>query len=233
MRILVVEDEPSLRSYLVPLLTREGFTAYAVGTGAEALAEIHERPPDLVLLDVHLPDVSGLEICRRVRERRVYLPVVMLTALDDDAAELRGFAARADDYVSKGVPPEVLVARIRAVLRLRAAAAGGDVVQLGAVTVDLRLRLARRGAVVLSISPRDFDLLAFLVTHPDRVFGRTQLLAEVWGPDFAGDPHNVEVSISRLRQAVEANPNRPVYLHNRRGFGYFLVLDPHASPVFS
>ena len=226
MRILVVEDEPALRSYLVPLLEREGFAADAVASGAQALAQVLERPPDLLLLDVNLPDLSGIEVCRRVRELPGYVPVVMLTGLDGPGDELRGFAARADDYVTKPVRPDVLLARIRAVLRLAAVAAAGDKVALGSVTVDLRARQARRGGAPLALGPKEFDLLAFLLTHPGQVFGKTQLLSQVWGPDFDGDPHTVESRMSRLRLAVEDNPNRPVHLHNRRGVGYYLTVEP-------
>ncbi len=225
MRILVVEDEPALRSYLVPLLEREGFQAAAVATGAEALQEVRSRPPDLLLLDVNLPDISGLEVCRQVRALPQYLPVVMLTGLDSAADELRGFAAKADDYVAKPVRPETLLARLRAVLRLAAVAAAGDVVRLGGVEVDLRVREVRRDGKPVPLGTKEFDLLAFLLAHPGRVFGKTQLLAQVWGPDFDGDPHTVESRMSNLRLAVERNPNTPRHLHNRRGVGYFLTLE--------
>jgi DNA-binding response OmpR family regulator len=226
VRVLVVEDEAPLRSYLVPLLERAGYNADAVATGAEGLASIAARRPDLVLLDVGLPDLSGYDVCREIRRRGDYLPVVMLTGLDDRSDELRGFAVSADDYIVKPVVPDNLLARLRAVLRLAGLAASGHVVELGDVQVDLRAREVRRAGRPLPVAPKEFDLLAFLLEHPGQVFGKTQLLAHVWGPDYNGDTHTVESRMSRLRLAVEANPNRPVHLHSRRGVGYFLSLEP-------
>ena len=224
MRVLVVEDEPALRSYLVPLLERAGYQAEAVDSGAEAVSRVLDRRPDLVLLDVGLPDISGLEVCREIRKLPGYLPVIMLTGLDAREDELRGFEVKADDYITKPVVPETLLARIRAVLRLASAMGEGQQVSLGAVQIDLRAREARRDGVALQLAPKEFDLLAFLLEHPGQVFGKTQLLAQVWGPDFDGDPHTVESRMSKLRLAIEDNPNKPQHLHNRRGVGYYLTL---------
>ena len=229
MRILVVEDEPALLSYLVPLLERHGYEVESATTGADALQRVDERPPDLVLLDVGLPDVSGLDVCAEIRRRPGYLPVVMLTGLDSREDELRAFAVKADDYVTKPVDAETLLARLRAVLRLAAVARDGHVLSLGDVEIDLRLREARRDGRPLGLAPKEFDLLAFLLEHPNQVFGKTQLLAQVWGADHRADPHTVESRMSRLRIAVEANPNRPRHLHSRRGVGYYLTLEPRES----
>lgn len=226
MRILIVEDEPGLRSYLEPLLVRAGYDADSVGTGGDALLSIRTRRPDLVLLDIGLPDLSGLEVCHEIRRLPHYLPVILLTAKDAPDDELRGFAARCDDYLSKPVQPDALLARIRAVLRLAGLAADGHRHTLGAVTIDLRAREAHRDGTPLGLAPKEFDLLAFLLEHPGQVFGKTQLLAQVWGPDFDGDPHTVESRMSKLRIAVEDNPNTPRYLHSRRGVGYYLTVEP-------
>lgn len=226
MRVLVVEDEPALRSYLVPLLQRDGYEADAVGSGAEALASITARRPDIVLLDVGLPDLSGYDVCREIRRRSDYLPVVMLTGLDDRSDELRGFAVSADDYIVKPVVPETLLARLKAVLRLAGMASAGHVAAFGDVEVDLRAREVRRSGEPIPLAPKEYDLLVFLLEHPGQVFGKTQLLAHVWGADYDGDTHTVESRMSRLRLAIEANPNRPRHLHSRRGVGYFLSLEP-------
>jgi DNA-binding response OmpR family regulator len=225
VHVLVVEDEPPLLSYLVPLLQREGFEVTAARTGAAALAICADRTPGLVLLDVGLPDLSGLEVCRELRRRPGYVPVVMLTGLDSPADELAGFAVRADDYIAKPVQPELLLARIRAVLRLAAGGQQAAHIQVGDVTVDLQLREARRDGRPLELGVREFDLLAWLAERPGQVFGKTQLLAAVWGPDFEGDPHTVESRMSRVRIAVEDNPNSPRHVHTRRGVGYFLTLE--------
>jgi DNA-binding response OmpR family regulator len=226
MRVLVVEDEPSVVSYLLPLLQREGFEVASALSGTTALAMAADDPPDLVLLDVGLPDLSGVEVCRELRRRPGYLPVVMLTGLDSPADELAGFAVHADDYVTKPVQPELLLARIRAVLRLAAGGQQSASLQVGDVTVDLRTREARRNGRRLDLGVREFDLLAYLAERPGQVFGKTQLLAAVWGPDFDGDTHTVEARMSRLRIVVESNPNRPQHVHTRRGVGYYLTLEP-------
>lgn len=226
MRVLVVEDEPSLVSYLVPLLRREGFEVAAALSGASALQMIAAQPPDLVLLDVGLPDLTGLDVCRELRRRPDHLPIVMLTGMDSPADELAGFAARADDYITKPISPDLLLARIHAVLRLAAAGEQRAHVRIGDVTVDLRTREARRDGRRLELGSREFELLAYLAERPGRVFGKTQLLAAVWGPAFDGDLHTVEVRMSQLRIAVEANPNTPRHLHTRRGVGYYLTLEP-------
>lgn len=226
MRVLVVEDEAALRSYLVPLLERDGLKAEAVATGAQALAAIRSARPDLVLLDIGLPDIGGLAVCREIRAQSGYLPVIMLTGLDGPDDELAGFAADADDYVTKPVVPEVLLARVRAVLRLAGTAGTDRQVRLGDVTVDFAARQARRGNRPLALKPKEFDLLEFLLDHPGQVFGKTQLLARVWGPEFDGDAHTVETRMSKLRLLIESDPGRPAYLHSRRGVGYYLTREP-------
>ena len=224
MRILVVEDEQALRSFLVPRLQREGWQVEAVSSGAQALASVQERRPDLVVLDIGLPDLSGLQVCQELRRLPGYLPVLMLTGLDSRDDELRGFAAQADDYVTKPVEPDMLVARIRALLRLAAANRGEQSLTLGDVEVDLRARAARRDGQDLGLSRREFDLLAFLLEHPGQVFGKTQLLAHVWGSDADASTHAVTARMSALRARVEPNPNRPRYLLTRPGVGYYLQL---------
>lgn len=226
MRVLVVEDEPSLVSYLVPLLQREGFEVTAALSGTSALQMVAARPPDLVLLDVGLPDLSGLEVCRELRRRPEHLPIVMLTGMDSPSAELAGFAARTDDYITKPISPDLLIARIHAVLRLAATGEQRAHLRVGDVTVDLRTREARRNGRRLELAGRGFELLAYLAERPGQVFGKTQLLAAVWGPAFDGDLHTVEARMSQVRIAVEANPNKPRHLHTRRGVGYYLTLEP-------
>ena len=224
MRVLVVDDEPSLLSFLVPLLQREGFDTDTAATGTGALAAIAGRRPDLVLLDVGLPDMSGLAVCREIRRDPAHLPVIMLTGLNTREDELAGFAAAADDYIRKPFEPETLIARIRAVLRL-SGADDAHLLLLGNVEIDLRVREARRNGESLGLKPKEFELLAFLVSHRGQVFGKTQLLSLVWGPDFDGDPHTVAVHISRLRAAVEPNPNRPTLLLTRSNVGYYVPKD--------
>lgn len=223
MRVLVVDDEPSVLSFLGPLLEREGFTTTLVDSGTAAVASVLNSRPDLVLLDVNLPDLSGLDVCRAIRRQPGHIPVILLTGRDSREDQVAGFDALADDYVTKPFVPELLVARVRAWLR---AYANGQkhLVRLGDVEVDLMAREARRNGKSLPLAPKEFDLLAFLIEHPNQVFGRMQLLSNVWGVDFTGDPHTVAVRISNLRAHVEANPNRPEYLRTRNGVGYYLRL---------
>ena len=223
MRVLVVDDEESVRSFLGPLLEREGFTATLVDSGTAAVASVVDGQPDLVLLDVNLPDLSGLEVCRAIRRQPGYVPVILLTGLDSREDVLAGYAAMADDYVTKPFLPDVIVAKVRSLLRVQGSGQR-RVVRLGDVEVDLLAREARRDGVALPLAPKEFDLLAFLVEHPNQVFGRMQLLSNVWGVDFTGDSHTVAVRISNLRAHVEANPNRPEYLRTRNGVGYYLRL---------
>ena len=223
MRVLVVDDEESVRSFLGPLLEREGFTATLVDSGTAAVASVVDGQPDLVLLDVNLPDLSGLEVCRAIRRQPGYVPVILLTGLDSRDDVLAGYAAMADDYVTKPFLPEVIVAKVRSLLRVQGSGQR-RVVRLGDVEVDLLAREARRDGVALPLAPKEFDLLAFLVEHPNQVFGRMQLLSNVWGVEFDGDPHTVAVRMSNLRAAIERNPNRPEYLLTRNGVGYYVRL---------
>lgn len=223
MRVLVVDDEEPVRAFLAPLLGRAGFTVALADSGGAAVASVLDCRPDLVLLDVNLPDLSGLDVCREIRRQPGYIPVIMLTGLDSREDELAGFAAMADEYVTKPFIPEALVARIRALLRVKASAQQ-RLVRLGDVEVDLLAREARRNGEPLALARKEFDLLAFLVEHPNQVFGRSQLLTQVWGHEFDGDPHTVTVRMSNLRAAVEANPNRPQYLLTRGGVGYYAKL---------
>jgi two-component system response regulator MtrA len=227
MRVLVVDDEEPVLSFLGPMLEREGFTANCVATGTAAVASVVDSRPDLVLLDVNLPDLSGLEVCRAIRRQTGYIPVILLTGLDSREDVLAGYAAMADDYITKPFTPEVVVARVRSLLRVQGSGQR-RVVRLGDVEVDLLAREARRDGVRIELAPKEFDLLAFLVEHPNQVFGRMQLLTNVWGVDFDGDPHTVAVRISRLRAAIEANPNRPEYLLTRNSAGYYVRLSDGA-----
>lgn len=221
MRILVVDDEPTLVSFLVPVLERHGYEVDAVGTGEEALAAVAERPPDLVLLDVALPGLDGLAVCRALRRGPRHLPVILLTGLASRADELAGFAALADDYVTKPLSPDTLLARVRALLRRVAAGdPGARVLRFDRIEVDLAAREARRDGRPVPLTRKEFALLAFLAEHPGRTFGHSQLLVQVWGVDFTGSTATVTQHVHRLRAALEPDPSRPRYLLTRPGVGY-------------
>jgi DNA-binding response OmpR family regulator len=229
--ILVVDDERTLREALAEALEQDGLRVITAADGKEALERFRAESPDLLLLDLMLPEISGIEVCRIIR-RESSVPIIMLTAKDSEIDKVVGLELGADDYVTKPFSLRELMARIRTHLRrLDAAAAaddgpetGPESVQLGPVTVDLAgHRLVRDGAE-LPIKPKAFELLAFLVRQPGQAFSREQLLEQVWGYDYAGETRTVDVHVHWLRAAIEADPGHPAYLQTVRGVGYVLRL---------
>jgi DNA-binding response OmpR family regulator len=221
--ILVVEDEPTLRETLAEALEADGFRTVQAGDGRAALERFHSEQPDLVLLDLMLPELSGLEVTRRIRAESS-VPIVMLTARDAEVDKVVGLELGADDYVTKPFSSRELSARIRAVLRRGepTSPAMPPKVELGNVTVDLAgHRVLREGAEV-PMKPKVFDLLAFLLRHPGQVVSRDQLLEQVWGYDYAGETRTVDVHVHWLRSAIEPSPAVPTLIQTVRGVGYVL-----------
>jgi DNA-binding response OmpR family regulator len=228
--ILVVDDEPTLRETLAEALEQDGLRVITAADGREALERFRAHQPDLMLLDLMLPQVSGIEVCRIVR-RESSVPIIMLTAKDSEIDKVVGLELGADDYVTKPFSLRELMARIRTQLRRLEDAApetfdapGGDVgsVRLGEVTVDLTGHRLLHDGAELSIKPQAFELLAFLIRHPGQVFSRDQLLERVWGYDYAGETRTVDVHVHWLRAAIEVEPSHPAYLQTVRGVGYVL-----------
>lgn len=222
-RVLVVDDEPMVREVLARYLERDGFEVEAAADGERALAAFDARRPDLVLLDLMLPRVDGFEVFRRIRARGAS-PVIMITARGEVTDRIVGLETGADDYVAKPFSPAEVVARVRAVLRRGATAPAEDatdeVLRFDGLEIDPRSREARAGGRAISLTPREFDLLHFLATHPRTVFSRYRLLDELWDVAFDGDPATVTVHIRRLREKVEADPSRPRHLVTVWGAGY-------------
>lgn len=220
--LLVVEDDPTLRELLAASLRFAGFAVSATASGAEALAIASRRPPDLVVLDVMLPDVDGFEVLRRLRNGAApgrAVPVLFLTARDAGEDKVAGLTAGGDDYVTKPFRLEELIARIHAILR-RTAGAAREVLTAGDLELDPAARLVTRGGEAISLSPTEFTLLRFLMENTDRVLERGQILHHVWRYDFGGDASIVESYISYLRRKVD---NRePRLIHTVRGVGYVL-----------
>ena len=220
--ILVVDDEPTLRETLVDALEADGFRVVAAADGRQALATFRAEQPDLVLLDLMLPELSGIEVCRIIRQESG-VPIVMLTAKDSELDKVVGLELGADDYVTKPFSLRELSARIRALFRRAektAVEAPPAVVDLGRVQADLAgHRLLRDGATV-PIKPKAFELLAFLLRHPGQVFTRDQLLEHVWGYDYAGETRTVDVHVHWLRSQIEDDPGNPQLIHTVRGVGY-------------
>jgi DNA-binding response OmpR family regulator len=221
--ILVVDDEKTLRETLADGLETEGFTVLQAADGREAVDIFHRRHPDLILLDLMLPEISGTEVCRIIRTESG-VPILMLTAKSAEVDKVVGLELGADDYVTKPFSFRELLARIRALLR-RTEAQGApepETVDLGRVRVDLSGRRLMRDGQVLPVKPKAFELLAFLIRNAGHVFTRDQLLEKVWGYDYAGETRTVDVHIHWLRAQIEEDAANPVYLETVRGVGYVL-----------
>jgi DNA-binding response OmpR family regulator len=222
-RVLVVDDDPTVSDVVRCYLERDGCRVRLAADGADALAAVADEQPDLVVLDIMMPGIDGLEVCRRLRQRVPDLPVIMLTALGDEADRVSGLEIGADDYVSKPFSPRELALRIRSVLRRSAPTASepteSTVLRDGDLSADIGRRLARRGNEALTLTVREFDLLAFLLRYPARTWSRPQLLERVWGWQF-GDQSTVTVHVRRLREKIEADPARPQRILTVWGVGY-------------
>jgi DNA-binding response OmpR family regulator len=224
-RVLVVDDEPMVRDVLARYLERGGFEVEAVGDGARALGAFEARRPDLVLLDLMLPKVDGFEVFRRIRTR-ANVPVIMITARGQTTDRVVGLDIGADDYISKPFSPREVVARVRSVLRRSAtdgSAPDDEVLRFDGLEIDRPARDVRVAGKPVTLTPREFDLLAFLASHPRRVFSRIQLLDEIWDVAFDGDPATVTVHIRRLREKIESDPSQPRRLVTVWGAGYRFV----------
>jgi DNA-binding response OmpR family regulator len=220
--ILVVEDEPTLRETLVDALEADGFRVIAAADGREALERFRADRPDLILLDLMLPELSGVEVTRIIRAESG-VPIVMLTAKDSELDKVVGLELGADDYVTKPFSLRELTARVRALFRraeATGAAATPATVDLGRVQADLAGHRLLRDGAALPVKPKAFELLAFLVRNPGQVFTRDQLLEHVWGYDYGGESRTVDVHIHWLRSQIEDDPGHPLYLHTVRGVGY-------------
>ncbi|MEO6411374.1 MAG: response regulator transcription factor [Pedococcus sp.] len=241
-RVLVVDDDTTVSQVVVAYLKRAGFEAQQAFDGPSALAAAQAMPPDAVVLDLMLPGIDGLEVCRRLRERQAGLPVLMLTARGEEVDRILGLEVGADDYITKPFSPRELVLRVQSVLR-RSARSGPDAAQDERDTVslgplvddDLSVDpLAHRASLAgreLALTAREFDLLVFLLAHPGQVHGREQLMRQVWGWEF-GDQSTVTVHVRRLREKVELDASAPARLVTVFGVGYRWDLrQPKADPV--
>lgn len=223
-RVLIVDDEATVREVVGQYLELEHFSVMQASNGLEALRLAEETPPDLVILDLTLPGVDGLEVCRRLRAASA-IPILMLTARSDDADKLEGFGIGADDYLTKPFNPRELVARVRAIMRrldamsMPAMVFDGDL-HFGELTIRAQIRQVERNGLPLELTTKEFDLLRFLAAHPKQVFTREQLLLHVWNYDNYGEDSTVTVHMRRLREKVEPDPARPQHLRTVYGIGY-------------
>jgi DNA-binding response OmpR family regulator len=220
-RVLVVDDEPMVCDVLARYLIREGFDVDTAGDGEQALTAFAANPPQLVLLDLMLPRIDGLEVFRRIREA-ASTPVIMLTARGEEADRIVGLEIGADDYVTKPFSPREVVARVRAVLRRAEVAPQSDAA--GIVHGDLRIDRQKREVTLrgepVRLTRKEFDLLTALAASPGTAFSRSRLLEEVWDFSWGGDVSTVTVHIRRLREKIETDPSRPHHLVTVWGIGY-------------
>ncbi|MFF4032857.1 response regulator transcription factor [Streptomyces sviceus] len=217
-RVLVVDDDPTVAEVVSGYLDRAGYLVDRAADGPEALARAAEHRPDLVVLDLMLPGMDGLEVCRRMRGRGP-VPVIMLTARGDEDDRILGLEVGADDYVTKPFSPRELVLRVESVLRRSRPAEQSGSLRAAGLSLDPQARRAVKNGTELALTIREFDLLAFFLRHPGRVFGREDLMREVWGWDF-GDLSTVTVHVRRLRGKVEDDPARPRLIQTVWGVGY-------------
>jgi two-component system KDP operon response regulator KdpE len=220
-RVLVVDDEPQILRALRTGLSAAGYDVAVAGTAAEALAAAAMRPPEAVILDLILPDRSGVEVCLELRGW-TDVPILVLSAVGDEREKVAALDAGADDYVTKPFGIDELLARLRAVLR-RAAPATAPVVELGELTVDLEKRLVTLRGEPVALTPTEFELLRLFVQHEGKLLTHPAILRAVWGPAYGDESHYLHVYVSQLRRKLERDPTRPRYLLTEPGAGYRLV----------
>jgi len=225
-RILVVEDDPGILRALKTNLTRHGFEVETAETGGQALDSYSCRPPDLILLDLGLPDVDGTVVIQEVRAR-ASTPIVVLSVRGAEHDKVAALDFGADDYLTKPFGVEELLARVRVALRHSAGAASGTaaVFKTGDLEVDIERRRVRVGAEEVHLTPTEYDLLKTFASQPDKVLTDRMLLRAVWGPEYGSEAHYLHVYVARLRRKIEKDPQRPRYLLTEPGVGYRLVTE--------
>lgn len=220
-RVLVVDDEPPIRRFLHTSLANHGYDVFEAVDGREALAAVVANRPDVVILDLGLPDMDGIEVTRRLREW-TQVPIIIVTVQEQEAAKITALDAGADDYVTKPFGMGELLARLRVALRRAASPAAEPVFTIDDLVVDQARRLVSVGGREVQLTPTEYDLLRVLVTHAGRVLTHRQLLRQVWGVGYEGEAHLLRVNMSNLRHKIEPDPARPHYIVTEPGVGYRL-----------
>lgn len=227
-KVLVVEDDKTLLDVLVYNLKKDGYTVFTAANGVQALNLARSEKPDLIILDIMLPEIDGFEVCRLLR-KEMTVPILMLTAKTEEIDRVVGLELGADDYMTKPFSLREMMARVRALLRrvemVREELSSrkgttGKTIRIANLDINLARHRVTRDGAVLGLSPKEFELLAFLVTNRGQVFNRDQLLERVWGYDYPGETRTVDVHIRWLRQKIEEAPSHPKYLLTVRGVGY-------------
>jgi len=223
-RILLVDDELSIQRTMTPLLRSRGYEVEVAGTGRDALAAIEADQPDLIVLDLGLPDIDGLDVCRRVRERWD-IPILVLSARGAEKDKVTALDEGADDYVTKPFGPDELLARVRAALRRKLAGEQPDTGQLqrGDLLIDFDRRRVTRSDTEIRLTPKEFELLAIMARHPGQVLTHRVILKAIWGPHSVDQPEHLRVLMGQLRKKLEPDPPRPRYLVTEPWVGYRFV----------
>jgi two-component system KDP operon response regulator KdpE len=225
--VLAVDDEAGILRLMKLELTAQGFRVMTASNGEEGLRIVEERRPDVVLLDVVMPEITGLEVMRRIRER-TNTPIILVTAKDKDADKVRGLELGADDYIVKPFSLEELGARIRAVLRRTSGQDSERVVRAGEVEIDLTRRLVKRNGELVSVTRTEWLLLQHLASNAGKVILNAELLSKVWGPEYRDDLQYLRVWVSRLRHKLEPEPGNPQIIKTLQGIGYMFDAEPVA-----
>jgi two-component system KDP operon response regulator KdpE len=226
VRILVVDDEPTIRRTLSTNLSRHGYDVDAAETGYEALDRHARRKYDLILLDLGLPDIDGLEVIQQVRQR-ANTPIIVLSVREEEQAKVAALDLGADDYLTKPFGVDELLARVRVALRhaVRQATPSSGLLRVGDLEVDLERRQVRLAGQDVRLTPTEYELLKAFVLHPDKVLTDRALLQAVWGPEYGSEAHYLHVYVARLRKKIEADPQRPRHLLTEPGVGYRLITE--------
>ena len=222
IKVLVIEDEESFREALDFILTKEGFTVALAATGPDGVVAFEKENPDIILLDLMLPGMSGTEVCKTIRAKS-QVPIIMLTAKDAEVDKVVGLEVGADDYVTKPFSTPELIARIRAVLRrgnTEQIQSDEDVIEHGSIKLDISRHNVQVNGTAVAMPLKEFELLAYLMENAGRVLTRGQLMDRSWGSDYVGDGKTLDVHVKRLRSKVEVDPANPKLLHTVRGLGY-------------
>jgi two-component system alkaline phosphatase synthesis response regulator PhoP len=228
-KILVVDDEQSIVTLLQYNLEQAGFTVVTAFDGEEGLEKAIEEKPGLIILDLMLPKLDGIEVCKLLRQQKIMVPIMMLTAKDDEFDKVLGLELGADDYMTKPFSPREVTARIKAILRRSHSgrdlvevleADGEELLEIGMLKMYPSRFEALFNEQLLELTPKEFELLLYLARHKSRVLTRDQLLSAVWNYDFAGDTRIVDVHISHLREKIELDTKKPLYIKTIRGLGY-------------
>lgn len=232
VRVVTADDDPQLLRLIARNLEFEGYDVETASDGALALEHVERLAPDLVLLDVMMPKMDGFSVCQRIREFST-VPIIMITARGQDQDKVKGLDLGADDYLTKPFSVEELLARVRAVLRRmqfradEALAGRAMVATIGELTIDFAQHLVTRSGQEVTLTPTEYRLLAYLAQNVGRVITQDLLLEHVWGADYVGESHMLQVNVNRLRRKLEADPAHPQYLKTKVGIGYLLVTPLH------